>query len=246
MSRALRVACVVLFVLSIVAVVLCLPPIAQDAAYHDFGDKRPFFGIANFFDVASNLLFIVFGAMGLCYVLPKKQAAEKWLWATFFVGAILVGVGSGYYHLNPNNATLVWDRIPMTISFMSFFALIIMQYINARLGSILAPLLLLLGVGSVWYWNYTESLGQGDLRPYILVQFLPLLLIPCIIWLSPTRSRSVKYLWFTLGWYAAAKVFEHYDKEFYALTGYMVSGHSIKHLAAAMGVYTMLLYAREK
>lgn len=134
----------------------------------------------------------------------------------------------------------------MTISFMAFFAIVIMHFIHAKLGSALAPLLLMVGIGSVWFWDYTESLGRGDLRPYILVQFLPLILIPCILWLSPNRNCRVRYIWFTLGWYFFAKVLEHYDKELFTLSGNIVSGHSLKHLAAAMGVYTMLLYVRDK
>lgn len=246
MIRLLKIVFVVVLVFGAVALVLNLPPVAQDQLYHNFADKRSLCGVANFFDVISNGLFIVFGGMGLYSVFQKRanplMPVEKWLWAIFFLGAFAVGVGSGYYHLNPNNSTLVWDRIPMTISFMSFFAIVIMHYINVKLAAVLAPLLLAVGIGSVWFWNYTESLGRGDLRPYILVQFLPLIMIPCILWLSPTKKSSARYIWFTLSWYFFAKVLEHFDKELFTLLGHVVSGHSLKHLAAAIGVYTMLLY----
>lgn len=237
-------------ILAIITAILLVPPIAQDPAYHDFADKRAFFGIDNFGDVAGNLPFTLFGLMGL-YVVCRRGASftmrgERALWGLFFFGAALVGLGSGYYHLQPNNDTLVWDRLPMTIAFMSFFALVIMERISERTGLWLAPFLLMLGIASVFYWDYTESLMRGDLRPYALVQFLPLLLIPLMLWLFPARYSGLKYLGLTLGWYVLAKLLEHFDHAIFALSGQAVSGHTLKHLAAAMGVYTMLLYVRKR
>ncbi len=240
---------------SVAAIVIMssISPIAQDIEYHNFVDKRPFFGIPNFGDVVSNIPFIIFGLMGLHYLCSKckdnahfTMQGERLLWKVFFLGATLVGFGSGYYHLDPNNNTLVWDRIPMTIAFMSFFSLVIMERIGERVGFVLFPVLLIAGIGSVLYWDYTESLGRGDLRPYALVQFLPLLLIPLMLWLFPARYSGIEYLGYTLVWYALAKLLEHFDGAVFGVLGDMVSGHTLKHLAAAMGVYTMLLYVRNK
>lgn len=238
---------------SAIAGVFFVPPIAQDAAYHQFADTRSLFGIPNFGDVVGNFPFVLFGLLGLGFLCRCENGdsrlsmqGEKWLWGIFFFGAFLVGFGSGYYHLDPHNATLVWDRLPMTIAFMSFFALIIMERIGERAGLVLFPLLLLVGAGSVFYWDYTESAGRGDLRPYALVQFLPLVIIPFMLWLLPPRYSGLQYVGYTLGWYILAKLLEHFDDAIFELTSGAVSGHTLKHVAAAMGVYTLLLYIKKR
>lgn len=230
-----------------------IPPIAQNLAYHQFADTRPLFGIPNFGDVAGNFPFILFGLLGMGFLCrldsgdPRlSMRGERCLWGVFFFGAFLVGFGSGYYHLDPHNATLVWDRLPMTFAFMSFFALMIMERASERAGLMLFPLLLLVGAGSVIYWDYTESLGRGDLRPYALVQFLPLIVIPMMLWLLPARYTGLKYIGYTLGWYILAKLLEHFDDAIFNLTANTVSGHTLKHIAAAMGVYTLLLYVKKR
>lgn len=206
-------------------------PIPQDQGYHRFADGRAFGGIANAWNVASNLPFLFFGAWGAIVVsrcrseaLPMRPA-----YFVFFVGASTVAFGSAYYHLAPNDATLVWDRLPMTIAFMAFFAAIVGRHIHATLGARgLAPLLLV-GLGSVIWWR-----ASGDLRVYLLVQFLPILLIPAIFLLYPSKSPGTRYLWAVLGFYALAKILETYDAPVYDALG--MSGHALKHLSAALGV----------
>ncbi len=253
MSKTIHVSIVIIASLAAIVSAFSFVPVAQDLAYHNFADGRAFLGIANFGDVAGNLPFTFFGLMGLCYLYGNKDdnpyfsmKGEAFLWKVFFFGATLVGLGSGYYHLNPNNTTLVWDRLPMTIAFMSFFLLVIMERINAKSGLMLFPLLLMTGVCSVFYWDYTESLGMGDLRLYALVQFLPLVLIPLMLWLFPALYTGIRYLGFTLGWYILAKFLEHFDDTIFDLLGDAISGHTLKHLAAAMGVYTMILYIKKR
>lgn len=231
-----------------IAGVFSLSAIAQDPAYHDFADKRSFLGIPNFGDVMGNLAFAVVGIAGLVrahHRWPRHKGADFWLWAVFFGGVFLVAFGSGYYHLAPGNATLVWDRLPMTIAFMSLFSIVIRDRMHERWGLLLFPAFLLIGIGSVWYWDWTESLGRGDLRPYALVQFYPVLAIILMIALFPPRhAGTAKYLFWTLGWYIAAKLLEHFDPQIFALTGHVVSGHTLKHVAAAVGVACMVPYMK--
>jgi hypothetical protein len=226
--------------------VLLLPPVAQDPAYHDFADKRGLAHVPNAGDVLSNIPFCIVGLWGL-FMLWRGEAADKTarlLWYIFFGAVFLVGFGSGYYHWSPDNGTLVWDRLPMTIAFMSLFALVIAECIDARFGYALFPALLFAGAGSVWYWVYTESIGAGDLRPYALVQFLPVALILAMVALFPPASGGTRYLLRCLGWYLVAKGLEHFDAEIFILLGGYVSGHSLKHLAAAAGVACLLPYAK--
>ena len=211
-------------------------PIPQDPSYHQFADQQEIFGIANFSNVVSNLAFILIGLYGLISVVRHSRETEGFIPQTtyyvFFIGLILIGIGSGYYHLSPNNQTLVWDRLPITIAFMGIFSFIICEHINHRIGSRLLWPLLVVGILSVLYWNYTENQGAGDLRWYALVQFLPILLIPLIIIMFPSKSYQKKYLWYIIGAYVLAKITEHFDEEI--MNVLLISGHTMKHVLAAL------------
>ena len=228
------------------ALLFCFPPIPQPITYHNFADSRAAFGIPNFGDVIGNVAFMFIGIWGMLATGRKSGAyrtkVERWVWRLFFFASFLVAFGSGYYHLDPNNTTLIWDRLPMTIAFMSLFSLMIMERIDIKIGLALLPIFVLAGIGSVIYWAYSESLGYGDLRPYILVQFFPMLAIVIMLWLFPSRYSDSCYLIYTLGWYVFAKLLEHFDKELFSLFHQMISGHTIKHLVAAVAVGCMVKY----
>lgn len=218
--------------------------IPQALSYHAFVDARNIGGVPNFWDVMSNIPFVLVGLLDLYRVSVRNKlkivAANSIAYKLFFTGIALVGVGSGYYHLDPDNATLVWDRLPMTITFMALFSIIIGEFMSPRAGSILLLPLILFGVLSVLYWHWTETAGNGDLRLYILVQFLPMLLIPVIIVCFESACTLVGGYWLLLGVYLAAKVFEHFDSEVFGFHSLM-SGHSIKHVVAAIGIYVLLV-----
>ena len=144
----------------------------------------------------------------------------------------LTGVGSAYYHLAPDTVRLFWDRLPMSLGFMSWVAAVLGERTRPERGPWLLALLLGLGVGSVVYWRWTESVGAGDLRPYVLVQYLPALLVPLVILLFPSRYTRRMDHFIALGVYALAKVCEGLDAQFLAWL-HLVSGHSLKHLVAA-------------
>ena len=229
-------------VVSIVAAFL-VDPVPQDPAYHNFVDGRAMLGVPNFWNVMSNIPFLFVGGWGLAYLqkntpptlTPELMACYK----IFFAGVFLTGFGSSWYHLAPNNATLVWDRLPMTLAFMGFFALIVGEYINVELGRRLLIPLLLIGAGSVAYWAYTESAGHGDLRPYALVQFLPMLLIPLTLILFSSERMRNSTVWWMIAAYAASKLFEAADVPVYSV-GELLSGHSIKHLVAAIAPLVLI------
>jgi len=228
--------------LGVIIVVAMVDPVPQDPLYHVFADQRPMAGIPNFLNVMSNLPFLLIGIMGWRIIAANEAsvtADTRLAWVVFFFGVALTAFGSGYFHLQPNNDTLVWDRLPMTIAFMSLVSIIVSEYFSPKLGrQILIPLLLL-GAASVLYWAFTESQGAGDLRPYAIVQFLPMLLIPLIIILYRTRSDLGRYVWWMIGFYVAAKVAEQLDDTLFAL-GAAVSGHSLKHLLASLAPASLL------
>jgi hypothetical protein len=222
--------------LAMTLAVLAQPPIHQPQAYHAFADTRTILGIPNFWNVVSNLPFVFVGLAGLRWVLANLQSIERALrpaHVVLFIGVTLVGFGSGWYHLRPDNAALVWDRLPMTLAFMAFFAIVLGEHIALRLGRLLLWPLLVAGVLSVLYWRASD-----DLRPYALVQFLPVLLIPLVLWLYPREGSGA--VWLALGCYVLAKLLEQFDPAVHAALGNAISGHSLKHLAAAAGMYALL------
>ena len=162
-------------------------PVCQPASYHDFADTRLWLGIPNFANVASNLAYLIPGLMGL-YMVQQflgdktkfKDPAEAFAFYVVFLGAVFLAFGSGYYHLFPFNETLVADRLTMTVGFMGVLAFMVAERTKVEWGMQMLPWLLALGFFSVIYWIYTENTGEGDLRLYGLVQFLPMVIIPAL------------------------------------------------------------------
>jgi hypothetical protein len=234
----------------------CLPPIAQDPSYHDFADERTIWGVPNFLNVASNFPFVVVGALGLGWLFrhdvvrphgPNQEIAERWPLLAFFAGVLLTGFGSSYYHLAPDNDRLVWDRLPMTLAFMGFYASMIGERISVRAGAwLLGPLVWVAAV-SVFQWHRAEERGAGDLRLYGFVQFFPLATIPLLMALFPPQYTHSVDAVVALGWYVLAKVLEvgAVDRGIYA-AGHVVSGHTLKHIAAALGAYWILQRVRHR
>ncbi len=225
-----------------------LDPVPQPLSYHEFADRRTFAGIPNLLDVLSNLPFLLIGLTGLFQLAARKLQADEKLRpsiAFFFLGVMLTAFGSAFYHLLPDNASLVWDRLPMTLAFMGLVALVIGEYIDVNAGRLLLWPLLAAGICAVFWWQYTEQIGRGDLRFYGLVQFLPMLLLPLVLLLYPPRwSRGTDY-WLVGGWYLAAKLFEFFDRPVFNISG-GVSGHTLKHLAAAMAAWQLLRMLRKR
>eukprot|EP00249_Psilotum_nudum_P016151 c25681_g1_i1 orf=250-1152(-) len=219
---------------SFVLLMLVTPRIPQSQAYHRFADRRNFFGVPNTLNVISNFPFLVVGVVGLVLCLHGNYLGlslrgEVWGWACFYVGVAATAFGSSYYHLKPDDARLVWDRLPMTIAFSSLMAVFTVERIDEQMGSALLLPLLLAGVVSVGYWRFAD-----DLRPYALVQFVPCVAIPIMtIALPPRYTHSIYWLW-AAGWYLLAKIEESMDKKIYRWTQYTISGHTLKHLSAAM------------
>ena len=240
-------------VLAIVATFAFFDAVEQGLKYHDFADGNRHFGIPNFANVASNIAYLIPGLMGLYLVHGALTDKEKFRdprealpFYVVFAGAVLLAFGSGFYHLEPNNQTLVADRLTMTVGFMGVLGFIIAERLSVKWGLRLLPAFLALGLFSVLYWIYTEMQSAGDLRLYGLVQFLPLAVIPILLLAFPARYSGVKYIWLALASYAAAKAFEHFDAAIWELTPNLISGHTLKHLVSGLGIYFLVLYIRER
>lgn len=224
------------FTLLAIAAAVLLPAVPQPAEYHRLADDRPMLGIANFLDVASNAAFLLAGLAGLWATLRPGTAfaspRERWPYALFFAGLLLTAAGSAYYHLWPDNETLFWDRLPMTVAFMSLIASQVVDRLSVRTGLALLLPMLALGIVSVVYWRVTERAGAGNVVPYAVLQAYAVVAVAWLAVLHPSRYTHGGAIYAVFTAYVLAKVLEHFDHELYALGG-VVSGHTLKHVAAA-------------
>jgi hypothetical protein len=231
--------------LGIAVLTFRMPPVPQPDSYHQFSDQRPWLGIPNFGNVASNLPFAIVGLCGLWFLLkPDKlkntfiDSRERRPYVVAFFGLLLTAFGSTYYHLAPSNSRLVWDRLPMAIVFGSLVAVVIMERISVEAGLKLLPFLVAIAAGSVLQWYRDEWHGHGDLRFYAAIQLYSALVLLMALVLKPRYSRTYDFA-IVFGFYLLAKIFETADRSIFA-HGHIISGHTLKHLAAATAGFWIL------
>jgi len=211
-------------------------PIHQPDGYHDFADQTLRFGIPHFCDVSSNLGFALAAFWGWVKLSPASaHPALRRGWAgyrLFLVGLFLTALGSSWYHLAPDNASLVWDRLPIALACGGLLAGVLGDVLGRNSGG-LTTWLALAAVVSVGWWYFTDLSGQGDLRPYLLLQGLPILLIPLWQWLYQAPAADRLAFGGALAIYVVAKIAEVNDHQIAAMLG-PVTGHTLKHLLATM------------
>ena len=223
---------------------LLVPRTPQPLSYHHFADQRSWLGIPHFGDVASNLLFLVAGLWGLAFLCRQwspehfVEARERWPYFLVFLGLVLTAFGSAYYHLAPDSARLVWDRLPMTLVLMPLVASLIAERVSVKIGLWLLPALTTIGIGSVLQWYSTEQQGAGDLRFYLAVQLYAVLALIVAMLLPPRYTRGSDLV-VVAGLYVLAKICESADRQIFSL-GHFVSGHTIKHLSAGAAGFWIL------
>lgn len=236
----------VLVLVAAVVLVLAfvLPPFAQPQGYHDFADKRAWLGIPNYGDVASNVMFLLVGLVGLSAIrtpaVRAMETAARHAYGLMFLGLVFTAFGSGYYHWAPSDARLVWDRLPMTVVFMPLLVATCAERLRWR-SDLPLLVLTLLGVGSVVYWKLSDNL-----LPYLLAQGGAILLILLALMLLPTPWTGRRLLFPALACYAVAFVCEKFDASIFRLTTGIISGHTIKHLAAAATFYFILRMLKQQ
>jgi hypothetical protein len=230
-------------------IMLFVDPIPQDPAYHAFADAAEMYGVPNFRNVASNIPFVVVGLAGLAMLIDSRRISLlpelAFLYFLLFAGLVLTGLGSAWYHLEPNNTTLVWDRLGITLTIAALFTIVLGEHVSKRWALRLILPLVIVGIASVLYWSFSEGLGVGDLRPYALVQFMPMILLPLILLTHPSPFDRHAFLWWAIGLYAVAKLFELFDGEVYRISG-LVSGHSMKHIVSAAAMLVVLAGLRSR
>jgi hypothetical protein len=219
----------VLFAIAAIIVAFSFPRLAQNPADNIYADQRTFFGIPNFVDVISNLPFLIVGIMGLC---NKRCRGYR---RVFFWAIIAVSFGSGFYHLDSDNLRLFWDRFPMIVALTALFAIVAQERISSSVVRWLGPLVIIGGATALLYWIVTQMNGDGDLRPYLLFEYFPVLTIPLLCLFYPHKSD--RYFYTGILFYVAATVGEGADLKIFDLTHEIISGHTLKHILAALGAY---------
>ena len=198
----------------------------QDLRYHQFADTRSWI-IPNTLNVVSNAAFL---AVVVAWLLKRGWRGARAAELTFFLGIFLTSIGSSYYHLHPSNATLPWDRLGMAIAFMALLAILIERRITPR-----APLLWLAALEAFGIASVIVSGTRDDLRLYGVAQYFPVLVLLILI---------EGWLWAAGAAYLIAKICELFDHQIFRALHETISGHTLKHLFAAAGIYFIWLWLR--
>ncbi len=231
---------IVLLVAALVALLAAVfgPSVAQHDHYHAFADQRVLFGLPCAMDVLSNLPFAIAGLLGLVMVARLPALPQRGYAALFFVGLIVTTLGSIIYHLNPNNDGLALDRLGMVAGFAGMLGLAAAQRVSQRAGMVTTLTVLLLGPTAVAVWAQTDNL-----LPWVLLQGGAMLMLLVLAVCKPLPAPSHWYvvnLLPVIGFYAAAKLFELADHQIFELTNQVISGHSLKHIVAALAAWPVL------
>lgn len=210
-------------------------PVAQLADYHNFAARASWQGIPFAADVISNLGFALVGVLGWMRLSPARAhptLAAGWAgYRLFLLGLMLTAAGSAFYHWMPDNERLVWDRLPIALACAGLLAAVRAETHGAGDPRDSAAVLALGAVASVAWWVFTERAGAGDLRPYLLLQGLPLVLIP--VWQAIHGAPRADRIYFgaALVLYVAAKFAELNDHQVLEAWSW-ISGHTLKHILA--------------
>ncbi|WKA25815.1 hypothetical protein [Bradyrhizobium roseum] len=208
--------------------------IAHPAHYHDFADHSSAFGIPHAGDVLSNAGFALVAIWGWLSLRPHRASAPLragWPgYRLFLIGLLLTAFGSAFYHLAPDNISLIWDMLAIALVCAGLIAGVRGDTLGSNSGPEVIALALY-AVASVAWWAITDVNGAADLRPYLLLQGLALILIP--LWQAIHRAPRADRIAFgtAMALYILAKLAEMFDHEIAAALG-VVTGHTLKHLIA--------------
>ena len=208
-----------------------LPAIPQDPGYHLFADQRPWLGIPHAANVLSNAFFVLAGLYGLARLTARARArfpaATEAGLCCLALGLIFTGLGSAWYHLDPDDVTLAWDRLPMTLVFTGVLGVAIAQRVGQNVARVGLAILFELGVLSIAYWRMS-----ADLSLYLTLQFGGVAALLLLLLLTRRGDDPFPW-WWVIAWYGLAKVAEAADQGIWQVTNGFLAGHMVKHLLAA-------------
>lgn len=216
-----------------------LPAAALPAGYHDFADQRAWAGLPHAMDVLSNLPFAAMGVWGLAWLrrVPTGRigVAQRGLAALFFVGLIVTTFCSAGYHLEPDHAGLCGDRVGMSLAFAGVLGLAAADRIGARAGVALAVCIALAAPATALIdWL------AGNMTPWAVLQGGGLVLLAALALRRPQPRALGFSIIGVIAFYAVAKALELADAPIFALTQQIISGHSAKHVVAALAAWPVV------
>ncbi|BBO09506.1 hypothetical protein [Bradyrhizobium sp. TM102] len=226
--------------LSVLTLSALLAPALPAAAWHvpHFVDSRTWLGVPNAGDVLSNLAFLAMGVWGSERLRARHDAPVGASW--LFVGLILTCLGSGFYHLDPDMPQrLVADRLGMAVAFAGFLGIAASERISVRAGEAVLVLMMMAGLLAAW-------VARENLTPWVVVQFGGMALAVGLALTRPRPGALGVPLGGVIFFYVLAKLFELGDALIFEATGHVVSGHTLKHLAAALAAWPVISTLRNR
>ena len=236
-----------LVTMAALAASLALPATALPAAYHAFADQRTWLGLPHVGDVLSNLAFALM-ALGLASLLRRAQAAVQrpsalrgvWGWtAALVVGLMLTALGSSVYHWQPDDLGLLWDRLGMAGAFAAVLGLAVHERVSARAAlAVAAGVACAAPLTAWWAW------AMDNHTPWAVMQVAGLLALLALSF-RPARPGTLGVAWWAVvAGYALAKGCELADHRLWQASLELASGHSLKHVVAAMALLPIGLAVR--
>lgn len=223
---------------------LVLPGMAQPEHYHAFADRRAWGALPHAADVLSNLGFVLAALAGFVALwradLCRLRGTARALCALFFAGLLCSAAGSAVYHWAPQNASLVWDRLGMSVAFAGLLGLAVQTRIDDISARLATMVMLLAAPASIWVWAQTSNV-----LPWVLVQAGGMLMVLWLAFVSPRRHALPVELGWVIGLYALAKLLEISDSDVFDVSGHLISGHSLKHWVAAAAAWPVLRALRQ-
>ena len=227
---------------------LTFGPLPQDPAYHLLADSQTRLGgIPRTGDVITNLAIFAAGIFGLA-LRPRMTIAPQELTAVnvLIAASILTAIGSTYYHWEPTNATLIWDRLPMAIVFMSLLALVMADRVHPLFAREALWPFTALGIASVILWGVSEAMGQGDILLYLIARIGAGVAIVLLLILRQPQHTGTLWLVAALVSEIVMVAFERFDHEVFRQTGGLISGHSMKHVTAGVALAFIFWWLRSR
>ena len=215
----MRVTWLAVVAVGAIVVVALTTTITRGPEFHHYADGRTWLGIPHAGDVVSNLAFLIVAAMPRSMV-PYGTAVRA--------GVAWIGIGSAAYHVAPSDALLALDWLPIAIT----LALLSASVVRDRGGPGPAALVVgpLLAIAAVGYWIAGGGTHGGNMAPYVAVQLAGIALPAIAVLLAP-GAICARWLWIGVIGFVVARLFGAYDRALLEAIG--VSGHSMKHVAAA-------------
>jgi len=220
--------------LAVLALAALLAPALPASAWPipHYVDTRAWLGLHNAGDVLSNLAFFAMGVWGLARLRSRNDAPAGTRW--FFAGLILTCVGSSFYHLDPDAPQrLVADRLGMAVAFAGFLGIAASERISTRAGEAVVVLMTVAGLLAAW-------VARENLTPWAVVQYGGMAAAVGLALTRPLSGTRGVPLGGVLLFYVLAKLFELGDAAVFEATGHLVSGHTLKHLTAALAAWPVI------